>query len=87
MGSLWLWPDFDKNFHISADVKLALVEDRVTFGKDYIIVPLMAIVKGGLRFPMTGLLRSFFSYFGLTPCQLSINGYRVISYCVKIGQR
>ena len=87
MGSLWLWPDLEKEFRVSADVRLVLVEDRVTFGKDYITVPLMAIAEGGLHFPMPSLLRSFFSYFGLTPCQLSVNGYRVINCCVEICRR
>ena len=87
MGSLWLWPDVEKDFCVSSDVRLALVEDRVTFGKDYITVPLMEIVEGGLRFPMPVLLRSFFSYFGLTPCQLSINDYRVIGCCIEICRR
>ncbi|RWR75234.1 hypothetical protein CKAN_00360800 [Cinnamomum micranthum f. kanehirae] len=40
--------------------------------------PLIAIVEGGVRFPLDPLLRACLSTWALSPCQLSPNGYKVI---------
>ena len=73
---LWLRDGFRQNFNISNDVFFSLVEGQVVFGDNLITVPLMAITEGGLKLPMPGLLRDFLSYFGLTPCHLSVNCFR-----------
>ena len=86
-GALWLKEDFLRDSGISDDVTLSLVEDKVSFGEEFITIPLMEITEGGLRFPMPGLFRDFLSYFGLTPYQLSVNFFRIINSCVEICQR
>ena len=87
LGGIWLRDGFREDFNISNDVFFSLVEGQVYFGNYFITVPLMAITEGGLKFPMPGLLRDFLSYFGLTPCQLSVNCFRIINSCVEICRR
>ena len=44
--------------------------------------PLMAILEGGVRFPMDPLLLSILRFYGLCPDQLPPNFYQVVS-CVS----
>ena len=85
-GSLWMEDGLTKRDCSAESVTLALVEKQVTFGEDYVTVPLMEIAEGGLLFPMPKMLKDFLSYFGLTPCQLSVNGFRIINCCAEISR-
>ena len=71
--------EFRRSHHVPYDVRLELVRgNRITFGPDFITVPLMALTEGGLTFPIHRVLREFFFRFNLTPVQVTTNVYRTI---------
>ena len=48
--------------------------------------PLMAILEGGVRFPINHFLLNTFRFYGLCPDQLPPNFYRVVSCVSKLNQ-
>lgn len=61
--------EFRERFEISSDVLVERVTgDRITFGVDFITLPLFAIIEGGVRFPMSHFFRYFLSSYNLMPC-------------------
>lgn len=60
--------------------------DRITFGADYITLPLFAITEGGVQFPMSHFLRYFLSEYNPTPCQLSVNTWRILCSAMRLGK-
>ena len=48
--------------------------------------PLMAILEGGVRFPMDPLLLNTFRYYGLCLDQLPPNFYQVVSYVSRLNE-
>jgi hypothetical protein len=52
-----------------------------------LILPLVAIIKGGVRFPMDSLLAHFLDYFNLSPTQISPNIFRIVMCVVELNRR
>ncbi|KAI8572479.1 hypothetical protein RHMOL_Rhmol01G0202300 [Rhododendron molle] len=78
---------FRTTYHIPNDVIISTIpRPRIRFSDEHITVPLMAITEGGLRFPMHRILREILHYFELTPCQLSVNSYRIIHLIIKLAE-
>ena len=48
--------------------------------------PLIAVVEGGVRFPLHPLLRACLSSWNLTPCQLMPNAFKVIMGTVALNK-
>ena len=48
--------------------------------------PLMAILEGGVRFPVSPLLLNTLRFYGLSPKQLPLNFYRVVSCVDRLNQ-
>ena len=48
--------------------------------------PLMAILKGGVRFPMDPLLLNTLRYYGLYPNQLRPNFYQIVSCVSRLNE-
>lgn len=59
---------------------------RIQFSDEHITVPLMAITEGGLRFPMHRVTRELLYNFDLTPCQLSVNSFRLIHSVIELAR-
>lgn len=59
---------------------------RIKYSGEHVTVPLMAITKGGLRFPMHKIIRELLFTFNLTPCQLSVNTYCIIHSVIKLAE-
>ena len=79
---------FRYTHYVPGDVRLELVTgDRLTFGEDFITVPLMAFVEGGLTFPLHKVFREFLHHFNLTTAQLSTNVFRVINSLAVLVER
>ena len=55
-------------------------------GSNTTFFPLMAILKGGVRFPVDPLLLNTLRFNGLCPDQLPPNFYQVVSYVSRLNQ-
>lgn len=78
---------FRQVYDVPNDVDIRPVEgSRILYSDDHVTVPLMAITEGGLRFPMHRVLREVLHRFQLTPCQLSVNSYRIIHSVIKLAE-
>ena len=76
---------FRRKFNIPDDVEVAYChESEITLHRRHgtAFFPLMAILEGGVRFPVDPLLINTLRYYGLCPDQLPPNFYRVIS-CIS----
>ena len=62
-------------------------ESEIAFhkGEHTAFFPLMAILKGGVRFPVDPFLLNTLRYYGLCPDQLPPNFYRVVSYVSRLN--
>ena len=49
--------------------------------------PLIAIVEGGLRFPVHPFLTEVLNHYGLAPIQLQANAYRIILGIAELNRR
>ena len=68
-GKAFLGENFLETRGVSSRVNIRLLDSvaDVTFGPDHITVPLMAITKGGLTFPIRGLAACMLNQYKLTP--------------------
>ena len=57
-----------------------------TEGLTLFFFPLMAILEGGVRFPVDPLLLNTLRFYGLCPVQLPLNFYRVVSCVSRLNQ-
>ena len=76
---------FRRKFNIPDDVEVAYChESEIALhrGHGTAFFPLMAILEGGVRFPVDPFLINTLRYYGLCPDQLPPNFYRVVS-CVS----
>ena len=74
---------FRQKYRIPDDVDLRLNEpndflDNYTPGLDVIHIPVMAIVEGGVRFPLSTLLCQTLNFYNICPMQCKVNTFRVI---------
>lgn len=74
--------EFCETYRIPADVTVRAgptSRGGVGFREGELTLPLMAIIEGGVRFPLNPLLRRFLRALSLTTSQITVNTYRVIS--------
>ena len=79
---------FRQKFDIPDDVKVAYChksEIALHRGEHTAFFPLMAILEGGVKFPVDPLLLNTLRYYGLCPDQLPPNFYRVVSYVSRLN--
>ena len=62
-------------------------KDVLTGEPGDLILPLVAIIEGGVRFPMDPLLASFLDYFNLCPNQISPNMFRIVKGVVEFNRQ
>jgi hypothetical protein len=62
-------------------------EDALPKEPGDLILPLVAIIEGGVRFPMDPLLTSFLDYFNLSPLQINPNIFRIVMGVVELNRR
>ena len=51
------------------------------------LIPVVAVVEGGVRFPMDPLLADFLNYFSLSPTQVNPNIFRIVMGIVELNRR
>jgi hypothetical protein len=52
-----------------------------------LLIPMVAVVEGGVRFPMDPLLADFLSCFSLSPSQVNPNVFRIVMGTVELNSR
>ena len=79
---------FRPKFDIPDDVEVVYChESEIALyrGRGTAFFPLMAILEGGIRFPVDPLLVNTLRYYGLCPDQLPPNFYQVVSYVSRLN--
>ena len=79
---------FRQKFDVPGDVEVDYYhESEIALyrGRGTAFFPLMAILEGGVRFPVDSLLINTLRYYGLCPDQLPPNFYRVVNYVSRLN--
>ena len=77
-----------QQFDIPGDVEVAYCHESETAlnrGQGTAFFSLMAVLEGGVRFPVDPLVVSTFRHYGLCPDQLPPNFYRVVSRVSRLN--
>ena len=61
-------------------------DDGVTYSDGWMPFWLVSVVEGGVRFPLHPLLRDCLREWGLSPCQLLPNAYKIIMRVVRLNE-
>lgn len=81
---------FCETYEIPADVVVRAGPSRreeVEYREGELTLPLMAIIEGGVRFPLDPFLRQFLRALTLTTSQITVNTYRVICSIANMRRR
>ena len=80
---------FRHHYSVPDDVYLEYKfwEDALPKEPGDLILPLVAIIEGGIRFPLDPLLTNFLDYFNLFPFQINSNIFRIVMGVVELNRR
>ena len=80
---------FRRHYGVPDDVHLAyrFWEDAITGEPGDLIIPVVAIIEGGVRFPIDPLLADFLAYFHISPTQISPNIFRIVNGVAELNRR
>uniref|UniRef100_A0A2N9G9I8 Aminotransferase-like plant mobile domain-containing protein n=1 Tax=Fagus sylvatica TaxID=28930 RepID=A0A2N9G9I8_FAGSY len=78
---------FRRHYGVPDDVHLAyrFWEDALTGEPGDLILPLVAVIEGGVRFPIDPLLADFLDFFRISPTQVSPNIFRIVMGVVELN--
>ena len=76
-------------YEIPDDVGLKYVHwsDALVPAAGNLLLPVVAIVEGGIRFPMDPLMADFLNYLGLSPSQVNPNVFRIVMGTAVLNRR
>ena len=79
---------FRELYRVPPSIRLVYcnLEDFPVINKDEILLPIMAVVEGGVRFPLHPLLVSFLQIVNATPSQVSVNLFQIIMGVVALNR-
>ncbi|XXG50258.1 hypothetical protein AAC387_Pa02g4303 [Persea americana] len=79
---------FRKEYKVPANVEVRPdgPDDGITYSDGWMPFWLVSVVEGGVRFPLHPLLRECLREWGLSPCQLLPNGYKIIMGAVRLNE-
>uniref|UniRef100_A0A2N9GWY4 Uncharacterized protein n=1 Tax=Fagus sylvatica TaxID=28930 RepID=A0A2N9GWY4_FAGSY len=79
---------FRELYRVPPSIRLAYcnLDDFPVINKDEILLPIMAVVEGGVRFPLHPLLVNFLQIVNATPSQVSVNLFRIIMGVVTLNR-
>uniref|UniRef100_A0A2N9J0U7 Uncharacterized protein n=1 Tax=Fagus sylvatica TaxID=28930 RepID=A0A2N9J0U7_FAGSY len=80
---------FRRLYQVPDDVGLRYVHwsDALPPSAGELLIPVVAVVEGGVRFPIDPLLADFLSYFSLSPTQVNPNIFRIVMGTVELNRR
>uniref|UniRef100_A0A2N9HAL9 Uncharacterized protein n=1 Tax=Fagus sylvatica TaxID=28930 RepID=A0A2N9HAL9_FAGSY len=80
---------FRRLYRVPDDVGLRYVHwsDALPPSAGELLIPVVAVVEGGVRFPIDPLLADFLSYFSLSPTQVNPNIFRIVMGTVELNRR
>ncbi|KAK9987703.1 hypothetical protein SO802_027942 [Lithocarpus litseifolius] len=83
--------NFRATYNVPEDVNIAYchegdIDIQRRQGENTVFFPLMAILEGGVRFPVDPFILGTFRFYGLCPDQLPPNFYRVVSYVSRLNR-
>uniref|UniRef100_A0A2N9FR61 Uncharacterized protein n=1 Tax=Fagus sylvatica TaxID=28930 RepID=A0A2N9FR61_FAGSY len=80
---------FRRHYGVPDDVYLEyrFWEDAITGEPGDLIIPVVAVIEGGVRFPMDPLLADFLDYFRISPSQISPNIFRIVNGVAELNRR
>ncbi len=79
---------FRELYRVPPSIRLAYcnLNDFPVINKDEILLPIMAVVEGGVRFPLHPLLVNFLQIVNATPSQVFVNLFRIIMVVVALNR-
>ena len=79
---------FRELYRVPSSIRLAYynIKNFPVINNDEIMLPIMAVVKGGVRFPLHPLLTTFLQIVNATPSQVSVNTFRIIMGVVALNR-
>ena len=82
---------FMATYNVHEDVDIAYchegdIDIQRCRGSNTVLFPLMAILEGGVKFPVDPLIISTLRFYGLCPDQLLPNFYQVVSCVSRLNQ-
>lgn len=86
-GEYW---NFTQKYQIPEDVSVRLGPQShgdVRYQEGHLTFPLMAIIEGGVRFPLDPFVRRFLRTLTLSSNQISVNTYRIICSISELRRR
>uniref|UniRef100_A0A2N9F888 Uncharacterized protein n=1 Tax=Fagus sylvatica TaxID=28930 RepID=A0A2N9F888_FAGSY len=80
---------FRRLYRIPDNVGLRYVHwsDALPPSSGELLIPVVAVVEGGVCFPIDPLLADFLNYFSLSPTQVSPNIFRIVMGTVELNRR
>ena len=80
---------FRRLYRIPDDVGLQYVHwsNALPPSSGELLIPVVAVVEGGVRFPLDPLLADFLNYFSLSPTQVNPNIFRIVMGTVELNRR
>ena len=82
--------EFRRKYNFPDDVEVSYcLESKAILsrGEGRVVIPLVSIVKGGVRIPMSDLLTNFLCHFKVYPTQCTPNVFRIVSSGDTLNKR
>uniref|UniRef100_A0A2N9GIP4 Transposase (putative) gypsy type domain-containing protein n=1 Tax=Fagus sylvatica TaxID=28930 RepID=A0A2N9GIP4_FAGSY len=80
---------FRRHYGVPDDVYLEyrFWENAITGEHGDLIIPVVAIIEGGVRFPIDPLLADFLDHFRISPTQINPNIFRIVNGVAELNRR
>ena len=82
--------EFRRKYNFSDDVEVSYcLESKAILsrGEGRVVIPLVAIVEGGVRIPMSDLLTNFLHHFKVCPDQCTPNVFKIVRSVDTLNKR